>query len=39
VAGQPVEGELQHNLAGARRPRTIALDVFQEIANVDLGRY
>jgi hypothetical protein len=38
VAGQPVESELQHNLAGARRPRTIALDVFQafqETANVD----
>jgi len=38
VAGQPVQGELQHNFAGARRPSAIALDViqaFQETANVD----
>src|SRR5262249_20968169 len=32
VAGQPVQGELQHNFAGARRPGAIKLDVRSSVA-------
>src|SRR5262249_61333638 len=47
VAGQPVQGELQHNFGGARRQGAIARDVLQspkKTANIDqqpgeLGAY
>ena len=38
MTGQPVQRELQHDLAGADRPRSLAFDIlqaFQEATNVD----